>query len=344
MKNHLKYLWILLPILLIAAMPARWNPSQFMAQGGYLSHTNGGNLGTNMTVFASFVTTNVSTGLYVSLAPDGGLPITVFNSGNDVFHVSQDGDIAGETIALNGGLFEVNTSGDVTTQGGASIVSFLSIPADAAPTTDAFGEIAGDNNAWAASRGALQIFDGTANTYAVATLASDTPANGEVPVWNTGGTVTWEQRARALNFQSTSTGNVGAGEDTIFTYTIQASTLAVNGQAIAFDTAGTFAGTGNNKRIRVKFGATTIFDTGAGAAYNGEDWRIFGKIYRTGAATQKATINAETMSTTTGIPYTDYTTPTETLSGTVVLTITAEATSDNDVVGEIWSVKFEPAP
>lgn len=66
------------------------------------------------------------------------------------------------------------------------------LPNGAAPTTDAFGEIAGDNNAWAAGRGTVQIFDGTANAYVVAALASDVPSNGQVPTWNTGGTITWE--------------------------------------------------------------------------------------------------------------------------------------------------------
>lgn len=70
--------------------------------------------------------------------------------------------------------------------------SSLQVPNGAAPTTDAFGEIAGDNNAWATSRGAIQWFDGTANTYIVGVLASDTPSNGQVPTWNTGGTITWE--------------------------------------------------------------------------------------------------------------------------------------------------------
>jgi hypothetical protein len=68
----------------------------------------------------------------------------------------------------------------------------LNIPNAAAPTTDAFGEIAGDNNAWAASRGAVQWYDGTANTWLVGTLSSDAPSNGQVPKWNTGGTITWE--------------------------------------------------------------------------------------------------------------------------------------------------------
>ena len=68
----------------------------------------------------------------------------------------------------------------------------LEVPNAAAPTTNVFGQVAGDNDAWAASRGALQFYDGTANTYILGTLASDAPANGECPKWNTGGTITWE--------------------------------------------------------------------------------------------------------------------------------------------------------
>ena len=66
------------------------------------------------------------------------------------------------------------------------------IPNGAAPTVDAFGEIAGDNDLWAASRGAPLFFDGTAATALVNVLVSDTPSNGQVPKWNTGGTITWE--------------------------------------------------------------------------------------------------------------------------------------------------------
>lgn len=66
------------------------------------------------------------------------------------------------------------------------------IPNGAAPTTDAFGEIAGDNDAWAASRGAVQFFDGTANTWLIGVLSADTPSNGQVPKWKTGGFIEWE--------------------------------------------------------------------------------------------------------------------------------------------------------
>lgn len=66
------------------------------------------------------------------------------------------------------------------------------VPNGAAPTTDAFGEVAADNDAWGASRGVVEFYDGTASTNLVGTLASDTPTNGQSPVWNTGGTITWE--------------------------------------------------------------------------------------------------------------------------------------------------------
>lgn len=66
------------------------------------------------------------------------------------------------------------------------------VPNGAAPTVDAFGELAGDNDLWAAGRGAMVFFDGTSAVAAVATLVSDTPTDGQVPVWHTNGTTTWE--------------------------------------------------------------------------------------------------------------------------------------------------------
>ena len=73
-----------------------------------------------------------------------------------------------------------------------SAAASFEVPNGAAPTTDSFGELAADNDAWAGSRGALQHFDGTANTFVVAALSSDVPTNLQVPKWNTGGTITWE--------------------------------------------------------------------------------------------------------------------------------------------------------
>lgn len=72
------------------------------------------------------------------------------------------------------------------------ITTSMTLANGTSPTTGAVAVTAFDTDAWAASRGAIQVHDGTANTYVVAALASDTPTNGQVPTWNTGGTITWE--------------------------------------------------------------------------------------------------------------------------------------------------------
>lgn len=66
------------------------------------------------------------------------------------------------------------------------------LPNGAAPVVDAFAEIAGDNNLWAASRGAAVFFDGTTATALVGVVTSDIPSNGQVPTWKTGGLIEWE--------------------------------------------------------------------------------------------------------------------------------------------------------
>lgn len=72
------------------------------------------------------------------------------------------------------------------------VSTMLKVGSSAAPTINAVGQIAQDNNLWASGHGALLTYDGTASTALVATLTSDTPTNGQVPTWNTGGTITWE--------------------------------------------------------------------------------------------------------------------------------------------------------
>jgi hypothetical protein len=85
--------------------------------------------------------------------------------------------------------------------GGASD---FEVPNGAAPAVNTFGEIAGDNDLWGASRGAPVFYDGTAATALIGALVSDAPGNGQVPKWNTGGTITWEDD---------STGAPGSGDD-----------------------------------------------------------------------------------------------------------------------------------
>lgn len=78
------------------------------------------------------------------------------------------------------------------------------IPNGAAPTVNAFGELAGDDNLWAVGRGAPVFYDGTAAVALIGALVSDSPGEGQVPKWNTGGTITWEDDSTGAGFGETS--------------------------------------------------------------------------------------------------------------------------------------------
>ena len=139
----------------------------------------------------------------------------------------------------------------------------------------------------------------------------------------------------------TTTGNVGGGEDDLFIYEVPSNTLSVDKASLHATAAGTFAANANNKRIRVRFGTTLIFDTTA-LALNAGDWFLEIQIFRTGAATQKTVCTIRT-SNSTLYTTTDYTTAAVDLTTPLDLQVTAEATSDNDVVGQVFKLIYQPA-
>jgi hypothetical protein len=104
-------------------------------------------------------------------------PTITFNSGSIALPALTLTTVLAEASGGTGQatfLAAVNAITGAVDLGGASS---LEVPNGANPTTDAFAEIAGDNDAWAASRGTLEFFDGTASVFVVAALASDTDDN-----------------------------------------------------------------------------------------------------------------------------------------------------------------------
>lgn len=156
-----------------------------------------------------------------------------------------------------------------------------------------------------------------------------------------GASATFARVGGRINVNTTTVGNVGAGEDDLMSYTIPAAVLSTNGDTIEFKRAGTFAASANNKQYKVKYGATTIFDTGVLVITAASDWSVEGLIIRTGAATQKAIVTFRCSDVLVTVS-TDYTTPAETLSGTVVLKATGEGVSDNDIVEELCVIDWRP--
>lgn len=153
------------------------------------------------------------------------------------------------------------------------------------------------------------------------------------------------QANRVLNVNTTTVGNVGAGEDNLSSYALAAGQLAANGDSVSFEAAGTISASINAKRLRVKFGAATIFDSGAAGIpiSTAIEWALAGRVVRTGAATQKAYVRLNTSSASLAA-YVDYATAAETLSGAMTLLVTGEGVDDNDIVQETLVVVWEPAP
>ncbi len=134
-----------------------------------------------------------------------------------------------------------------------------------------------------------------------------------------------------------------ASEHNLIAITIAAGQLAASGDRISGVFAGTTAANATTKRLRLYFGATVIFDTTI-VILNATDWGLRFDIIRTGAATQTAVgefFGDVATVTTTAL----YTTPAETLSGTVVLKATSQqgvGAAASDVVNKFATVDYFP--
>lgn len=162
------------------------------------------------------------------------------------------------------------------------------------------------------------------------------------PLTVLGGSTSYGSTGSTGQVTASSVGSI-TGDVNAMQLTIPAATISTDGDRIDFSFQGTYAANGNSKQFTITYGSTTLLDTGAVAINNGS-FHVFGSIYRTGAATQRAictiiTGNALLVAKTT------HTTPGETLSGATTLSLVhAVATANNDAVATAGSWDFYPAP
>ncbi len=143
-------------------------------------------------------------------------------------------------------------------------------------------------------------------------------------------------------------GNVGTGEDDLYSDTVTANKLSVDGQKITAQYAGIFVSSATaTRRLRTYFGGTLIYDSSALSLSTSADWDMSVMIIRESSTVVRCSVKVNT-TTASSAPYTTYTRVTGlTLSGTNVLKITGEAAgvgaADNDLVAKLGFVEFRPA-
>jgi hypothetical protein len=138
---------------------------------------------------------------------------------------------------------------------------------------------------------------------------------------------------------ATTVSTTGLAEETLLSYTLPASTLAVNSRGLRITTRGVLAANGNTKTIKLYFGSTVLAtSSGAGTSV----WAMTGMVYRTGAATQLGFADQAMSGIAIWTPGAN-TAPAETLTGTVLIKVTGTGpTTIGDVTANLLVVEMVP--
>lgn len=146
----------------------------------------------------------------------------------------------------------------------------------------------------------------------------------------------------------TDVGNSGTSETDLYTYTTPANTLATNGEQIQSEYGGVFVSSGTaTRQVRIYFGGTAIFDSGALTLSLSSAWTVYVTIVRVSSTVIRYAVSF----TTQGAALSAYTSVGEltglTLSNTNILKITGQAAgvgaATDDIVAKIATGSWHPA-
>lgn len=137
---------------------------------------------------------------------------------------------------------------------------------------------------------------------------------------------------------TTSIGNIGTGEDTLISYSINSNTLGTDNNYLEVSAWGTVAANANNKTIKLKLGSTTLLTTGAVAANSGS-WAITSTIVRIGESTQQC-ISSIASDNSLILDSSSFIVATEDLSTSLDIFCTGEATTNDDIIQKGLIVKW----
>lgn len=149
-----------------------------------------------------------------------------------------------------------------------------------------------------------------------------------------------KKSAYQLDANVVPSGNVSTPETVMMTYTMQPNVLGKMGYNVNITAYGTFAANANNKRIRLYFGSSVIFDSTA-LALNGGTWALQATVTRITANTQQALVTV-TSNNTTLVNSVVFSSIAQNLVAAVIIKCTGTATATNDIVENGQLIKVFP--
>lgn len=144
-------------------------------------------------------------------------------------------------------------------------------------------------------------------------------------------------------------GNIGTGEDDLYSSTTAAGTLNADGAKVLSEYAGIFVSSATaTRQLRAYFGGTLIYDSTAITTTAAAEWGLNVLIERESSTVVRCVAKAVVWPVDAAVPIVKYTRITGlTLLNTNILKITGESAgagvADNDIVAKLGYVEFKPA-
>lgn len=159
-----------------------------------------------------------------------------------------------------------------------------------------------------------------------------------------GPSTAWGRVGGVVYFNSTLTTNTGAGETDAMAHNIPARALSATGDSYEFYCAGRFATNMASKQVKIYIASTVICDL-TSLVMQGGSWKIRGEVIKTGASTQRCTVDLIAFDTTSVAVADTYITETaETDTSAIQLKATLQGAATGDATIDVWKERFEPAP
>lgn len=158
--------------------------------------------------------------------------------------------------------------------------------------------------------------------------------------------ITSTYKRKSLFDHFASVGNIGLGEDELYSDTIAAGQLANNGEKLMAEYGGTFVTSGGTatRELKIYFEGTSIFATGALLITGATAWTVYVTVIRVSSSVVRTMVSLTTQGASLAA-YTSYTEVTGlTLANTQVLKITGEAAgvgaATDDIIAKMASVEW----